>query len=72
MVLCVQELGLLGNPLQADILNMLSEVNGVGKLLSFLLDNLTVPPRPPEREWIPLAPPPNSPQQPKCTSGQPA
>ncbi len=43
---------------------MISEVNGVGKLLSFLLDNLTVPPRPPEREWVPLVPP-NS-HQSKC------
>ena len=52
-----QELGLSGNPLQPDILSMISEVNGISKLLSFLLDNLTVPPRPPEREWIQLLPP---------------
>lgn len=53
----LQELGLAGNPLQPDILNMVGEVNGTAKLLSFLLDNLTLPPRPPEREWLQLIPP---------------
>lgn len=43
---------------------MVGEVNGTAKLLSFLLDNLTVPPRPPEREWLQLIPP--SQQRSKC------
>lgn len=57
-------MGLAGNPLQPDILNMVSEMNGTAKLLSFLLDNLTVPPHPPEREWIQLVP--QSQQKTKC------
>ena len=36
----LQRLGILGNPLQPDILSMVNEVNGTAKLLSFLLDNL--------------------------------
>ncbi|KAL5491699.1 hypothetical protein EMCRGX_G017036 [Ephydatia muelleri] len=45
-------LGISGNPLQSEILSMVNEVNGTDKLLGYLLDNLTVCPRPPDREWI--------------------
>lgn len=37
----LHSLGISGNPLSLDILNMISEPNGTGKLLTFLLDNLT-------------------------------
>ena len=45
----------MGNPLQPDILEMVKEVNGTAKLLTFLLDNLNAPPRPPDREWLQLS-----------------
>ena len=48
-------LGISGNPLQPDILDMVKEVNGTSKLLTFLLDNLSVPPRPPDREWLQMS-----------------
>lgn len=53
----LQNLVVTGNPLQPEILSMVSDINGTAKLLSYLLDNLTVCPRPPEREWIQIAPP---------------
>ena len=34
---------------------MVKEVNGTAKLLTFLLDNLNAPPRPPDREWLQLS-----------------
>ena len=37
----LHSLGISGNPLSVDILNMVGEPNGTGKLLTFLLDNLT-------------------------------
>ena len=36
----LQILGLKGNPLSSDILQLYNEVNGTDKILSFLLDNL--------------------------------
>ncbi|KAL3876079.1 hypothetical protein ACJMK2_033960 [Sinanodonta woodiana] len=36
----LQTLGLMGNPLNMEIMKLYNEVNGVQKLLSFLLDNL--------------------------------
>ncbi|KAM7449063.1 CCR4-NOT transcription complex subunit 6-like [Porites harrisoni] len=52
----LQTLGLQGNPLPQDILSINGEQNGTAKLLSLMLDNLTVCPRPPERQWISLQP----------------
>jgi len=52
----LKSFGLSGNPLPNEILGLAGETNGVSKLLMFMLDNLTVCPRPPPREWIPLAP----------------
>lgn len=60
----LQNLGLAGNPLQPEILAMVNEPNGTSKLLSFLLDNLSVAPRPPDREWISLP----LPDQPRANS----
>lgn len=37
----LHSLGISGNPLSQDILTMVKEPNGTGKLLTFLLDNLT-------------------------------
>ncbi|XP_060524815.1 CCR4-NOT transcription complex subunit 6-like isoform X2 [Cylas formicarius] len=51
-------LGLVGNPLNKDIMAIYSEPNGTQKLLTFMLDNLQVTtPTPPPRPWIPLARP---------------
>ncbi|XP_068909692.1 CCR4-NOT transcription complex subunit 6-like isoform X5 [Tenebrio molitor] len=51
-------LGLIGNPLSKDIMNIYAEPNGTQKLLTFMLDNLQVTtPTPPPRPWIPLARP---------------
>lgn len=36
----LQILGIKGNPLPADMMNLQAEVNGTSKLLTFLLDNL--------------------------------
>ena len=55
LLLSFQTLGITGNPLQPDILEMVKEVNGTAKLLTFLLDNLNAPPRPPDREWLQLS-----------------
>ena len=55
LLLSFQTLGIMGNPLQPDILDMVKEVNGTAKLLTFLLDNLNAPPRPPDREWLQLS-----------------
>jgi len=51
----LKSLGMQGNPLPSEILGLAAEHNGVSKLLTFMLDNLTVCPRPPPREWMPLA-----------------
>ncbi|XP_055645425.1 CCR4-NOT transcription complex subunit 6-like [Toxorhynchites rutilus septentrionalis] len=51
-------LGLHGNPLGKDVMSIYNEPNGTQKLLTYMLDNLTVsiiPP--PARPWIPLARP---------------
>jgi len=51
-------LGLHGNPLGKDILSIYNEPNGTSKLLTYMLDNLTVTAQaPPQRPWIPLARP---------------
>ncbi|CAH1127098.1 unnamed protein product [Ceutorhynchus assimilis] len=51
-------LGLAGNQLGKDIMTIYSEPNGTQKLLTYMLDNLTVTtPNPPPRPWIPLARP---------------
>jgi len=48
-------LGLKGNPLGPDVLQMYAEPNGTKKLLEFMLDNLHVTAGPPPpRPWIPL------------------
>ncbi|XP_055679826.1 CCR4-NOT transcription complex subunit 6-like isoform X4 [Lutzomyia longipalpis] len=58
-------LGLHGNPLGKDILSIYNEPNGTQKLLTFMLDNLTVSTGPPpQRPWIPLARPNRS--RPAC------
>ncbi|XP_030376482.1 CCR4-NOT transcription complex subunit 6-like isoform X1 [Scaptodrosophila lebanonensis] len=51
-------LGLMGNPLQKEFMNIYNEPNGTSKLLTHMLDNLsfTVNP-PPQRPWLPLAKP---------------
>ncbi|KAK3579436.1 hypothetical protein CHS0354_028235 [Potamilus streckersoni] len=54
----LQTLGLMGNPLNMEIMKLYNEVNGVQKLLSFLLDNLQInASQPPQRHWIPLTRP---------------
>ncbi|KAK2720822.1 hypothetical protein QYM36_004635 [Artemia franciscana] len=54
----LQVLGLKGNPLTPEILQVYSEANGTVKLLSFLLDRLSVTvPQPPQRVWMPLGHP---------------
>uniref|UniRef100_A0A336M7I4 poly(A)-specific ribonuclease n=1 Tax=Culicoides sonorensis TaxID=179676 RepID=A0A336M7I4_CULSO len=51
-------LGLHGNPLGKDIMSIYNEPNGTSKLLTYMLDNLTVTASPPpQRPWIPLARP---------------
>uniref|UniRef100_T1GAQ2 Carbon catabolite repressor protein 4 n=1 Tax=Megaselia scalaris TaxID=36166 RepID=T1GAQ2_MEGSC len=61
----LQVLGLHGNPLQKEIINIYNEPNGTQKLLTYLLDNLTITaPPPPQRPWIPLARP--NKQRPAC------
>jgi CCR4-NOT transcription complex subunit 6 len=52
----LQTLGITGNPLSPDVLVMANEPQGTSKLLAFLLENLTVCHRPPDREWIPISP----------------
>jgi len=52
-------LGLKGNPLPVDFLSMVEETNGVDKLLGWLLANITVCPRPPDRPWNQLVPEPS-------------
>ncbi|XP_058837265.1 CCR4-NOT transcription complex subunit 6-like [Topomyia yanbarensis] len=51
-------LGLHGNQLAKDVMSIFNEPNGTQKLLTYMLDNLsvTVAP-PPQRPWIPLARP---------------
>ncbi|CAE1176032.1 CNOT6 [Acanthosepion pharaonis] len=57
----LQTLGLQGNPLSPDILNLYNEPNGTQKLLSYMLDHLALNvTQPPPRQWIPL-------QQPDCS-----
>ncbi|XP_023167493.1 CCR4-NOT transcription complex subunit 6-like isoform X1 [Drosophila hydei] len=58
-------LGLMGNPLQKEFMNIYNEPNGTPKLLTYMLDNLsfTVNP-PPQRPWLPLAKPNKS--RPAC------
>lgn len=54
----LQILGLTGNPLNKEYLKTLNEPNGTQKLISYLLDSLSVRvPQPPERPWIPTARP---------------
>jgi len=54
----LQILGLKGNPLSSDIMQLHSEVNGTDKILSYLLDNLQITaPLPPMRPWVPLGHP---------------
>lgn len=51
-------LGLHGNPLGKDIMSIYNEPNGTQKLLTYMLDNLSVTAAPPpQRPWIPLARP---------------
>uniref|UniRef100_U5EWB3 poly(A)-specific ribonuclease n=1 Tax=Corethrella appendiculata TaxID=1370023 RepID=U5EWB3_9DIPT len=51
-------LGLHGNPLGKDVMSLYNEPNGTNKLLTYMLDNLTVTVAPPpQRPWIPLARP---------------
>ncbi|KAL5019281.1 hypothetical protein ScPMuIL_005003 [Solemya velum] len=57
----LQILGLQGNPLNHEILNLYNEVNGTSKLLTFMLDQLNVhTTQPPQRQWIPIANPDRS------------
>ncbi|XP_018904403.1 CCR4-NOT transcription complex subunit 6-like [Bemisia tabaci] len=61
----LQSLGLNGNPLCKEFLKLYAEPNGTQKLLTYLLDSLTVrAPQPPERPWIPLSRPNRS--RPTC------
>ncbi|XP_067124854.1 CCR4-NOT transcription complex subunit 6-like-B isoform X1 [Centruroides vittatus] len=54
----LSNLGLKGNPLSPELYVIYSESNGTQKLLSFLLDNLSVTPsEPPERPWVTINPP---------------
>ncbi|XP_039968872.1 CCR4-NOT transcription complex subunit 6-like isoform X1 [Bactrocera tryoni] len=58
-------LGLMGNPLQKEFLSIYNEPNGTQKLLTYMLDNLSVSVTPPpQRPWIPLAKPNKS--RPAC------
>ncbi|XP_067627816.1 CCR4-NOT transcription complex subunit 6-like isoform X2 [Eurosta solidaginis] len=58
-------LGLMGNPLQKEFLSIYNEPNGTQKLLTYMLDNLSVSiTPPPQRPWIPLAKPNKS--RPAC------
>lgn len=51
-------LGLHGNPLGKDVMSIYNEPNGTNKLLTYMLDNLSVSVAPPpQRPWIPLARP---------------
>ncbi|GCB65525.1 hypothetical protein scyTo_0004812 [Scyliorhinus torazame] len=51
----LQTLGLKGNPLSQDILNLYQEPDGTRKLLNYMLDNLAVHPEQlPPRPWITL------------------
>uniref|UniRef100_A0A8C7J6S6 poly(A)-specific ribonuclease n=1 Tax=Oncorhynchus kisutch TaxID=8019 RepID=A0A8C7J6S6_ONCKI len=51
----VTTLGLKGNPLSQDILNLYQESDGTRKLLNYMLDNLAVHPEQlPQRPWITL------------------
>ncbi|XP_037810851.1 CCR4-NOT transcription complex subunit 6-like isoform X2 [Lucilia sericata] len=51
-------LGLMGNPLQKEFLSIYNEPNGTQKLLTYMLDNLSISVTPPpQRPWIPLAKP---------------
>ncbi|XP_053671969.1 CCR4-NOT transcription complex subunit 6-like [Anopheles nili] len=51
-------LGLHGNPLNKEVLSLYNEPNGTSKLLTYMLDNLSVSVTPPpQRPWIPLARP---------------
>lgn len=45
----LKNLGLQGNPLPSEIMSL-----QLDKLLTLMLDNLTVCPRPPSRQWIPI------------------
>jgi len=52
----LQHLGLIGNPIQSEMLNLYKE--GLPKLLTYLLDSLVFSASsPPQRQWIPLARP---------------
>ncbi|XP_026307243.2 CCR4-NOT transcription complex subunit 6 isoform X2 [Piliocolobus tephrosceles] len=54
----LQTLGLKGNPLTQDILNLYQEPDGTRRLLNYLLDNLSVTTeQPPPRSWIMLQEP---------------
>ncbi|XP_070362667.1 CCR4-NOT transcription complex subunit 6-like [Equus asinus] len=54
----LQTLGLKGNPLTQDILNLYLEPDGTRRLLNYLLDNLAVSTeQPPPRSWIMLQEP---------------
>ncbi|XP_005178768.1 CCR4-NOT transcription complex subunit 6-like isoform X2 [Musca domestica] len=58
-------LGLMGNPLQKEFLSIYNEPNGTQKLLTYMLDNLSISVTPPpQRPWIPLAKPNKS--RPAC------
>ncbi|XP_037912958.1 CCR4-NOT transcription complex subunit 6-like isoform X2 [Hermetia illucens] len=58
-------LGLHGNPLGKEFLSIYNEPNGTQRLLTFMLDNLSVAVTPlPQRPWIPLARPNKS--RPSC------
>ncbi|XP_052130252.1 CCR4-NOT transcription complex subunit 6-like [Frankliniella occidentalis] len=58
-------LGLQGNPLNKEILSLYGETNGTHKLLTYMLDSLTVSAsHPPQRPWIPLTRPNRS--RPTC------
>lgn len=52
----LQTLGLSGNPLSPELINMVKEPNGTSRLLTFMLDNLQVCPRPPDRPWVQIRP----------------
>ncbi|XP_014233843.1 CCR4-NOT transcription complex subunit 6-like isoform X2 [Trichogramma pretiosum] len=54
----LQILGLHGNPLSKDVMAIYGEPQGTHKLLSYMLDNLSVTAgHPPQRPWIPLTRP---------------
>ncbi|XP_071808360.1 CCR4-NOT transcription complex subunit 6-like [Asterias amurensis] len=57
----LQVLGLKGNPLNTDMLGLYNEHNGVPRLLSFMLDNISPPSTlPPTRPWIHIKDPDRS------------